>query len=72
MVGIKESKLKKCETGRYKDGDWKECGKKAKFQIVDIVCKPIEKPFWICVECLPYFIPLNLEEPHYVVVEILK
>lgn len=48
---------------------YKECGQEASFLIIDIKCKPISERFWVCKDCIKFFIAENLDNPHYIVLK---
>ena len=48
----------------------KECGKKARFKIIDIICDyDRDSEFWVCDDCLKYFINQKEEEPHFIILK---
>ncbi len=63
----------KCEVTSSRN--WtSNCGKKARFKIVDYECS-IERneklePFWVCDDCIKHFISKNENEPHYILLEV--
>lgn len=62
--------IHKCEV----NADEGNCGKKARFKIVDYECgceygRHYLEPFWVCDDCIEYFIDKNEDEPHYILLE---
>lgn len=61
------AKINKCET--LKEAD-RNCHNKAKFKIIDIVCEFDNNSFfWVCGDCIRFFIPENIDNPHYIILE---
>ena len=48
------------------------CFNKARFKIIDIECKPISTPFWVCNNCIKYFVIQKEDNPHYIILQELK
>ena len=57
-----------------------KCGAKGRFLIVDIACAS-EKGgfhygdydgFWVCDDCIKYFIEENKDNPHYIIIKEAK
>ena len=56
----------KCEAGSMGN----KCGKKARFKIMDIECEYNETSiFWVCNECLDWFINQKEDNPHYIILD---
>ena len=59
-------KLNKCETANQGGN----CNNKARFKIRDIVCDfDKDSEFWVCDDCIKFFIPENIDNPHYILLE---
>ncbi len=65
--------MKKCEAESIKMW-YGNCGKPARFKIVDYECGKDwgYKGFWVCNECIKHFIDKNEDDPHYILLEEKK
>jgi hypothetical protein len=64
----------KCEAIRFRE-KYEECGKYAKFKIMDIACGFEDgefESFWVCEDCISFFIRRNEDNPHYIIIEERK
>ncbi|KKL77851.1 hypothetical protein LCGC14_2030790 [marine sediment metagenome] len=66
--------IHKCEVfNSCKENCEENCGKKARFKIVDCGCEyggDYKKPFWVCDDCIKHFIVENEYKPHYILLEV--
>lgn len=66
--------MKKCEAGSSKRW-FRDCGKPARFKIVDYECGNEDgnyERFWVCDGCIKHFIDKNEDYPHYILLEEKK
>ena len=64
--------IHKCEV--VSSNEWTgDCGKRARFKIVDYECGNEDgdyESFWVCDDCIKYFIDKNENNPHYILLDV--